>query len=133
MIGSFFYSLDTLIYVMKHTFFGLFRRDKKEDDFIDASEAYLKSTYPDQYTWEELKRKLIDVIKRQIKYDIKLNKTYVNVTTYSDFREKQILPEVADYFRSKNYKVDLHNDNDYSDTNVLIINWQNNKRDFKKS
>ena len=38
---------------------------------------------------------------------------------------KQVLPEVAEYFRSKNYKVDLHNDENYKDVNVLIINWQN--------
>ena len=113
--------------------FNIFNRNRdKRDDFIEASDAYLKTTYNEQFTKEELKEKLIANIKRQIKNDIKLNRTYINVTTYSGYREKQVLPEVAEYFRTKKYKVDLHNDDDYSNTNVLIINWQNNEN-FKKS
>lgn len=119
---------------MKYTtIFDIFYKNReKKDDFIDASDAYLKSTYTEQYTKEELKEKLIADIKRQIKSDVRLNRTYINVTTYSGYREKQVLPEVAEYFKTRNYKVDLHNNEDYSDTNVLIINWQNNEN-FKKS
>lgn len=127
-------SPESLNYVMIHDIiFNIFNRNRdKRDDFIEASDAYLKTTYNEQFTKEELKEKLIADIKRQIKNDVKLNRTYINVTTYSGYREKQVLPEVAEYFKTKKYKVDLHNDDDYSNTNVLIINWQNNEN-FKKS
>ena len=86
--------------------FNIFNRNRdKRDDFIEASDAYLKTTYNEQFTKEELKEKLIANIKRQIKNDIKLNRTYINVTTYSGYREKQVLPEVAEYFKTKKYKV----------------------------
>ena len=82
--------------------FNIFNRNRdKRDDFIEASDAYLKTTYNEQFTKEELKEKLIADIKRQIKNDIKLNRTYINVTTYSGYREKQVLPEVAEYFKTK--------------------------------
>ena len=67
--------------------FNIFNRNRdKRDDFIEASDAYLKTTYNEQFTKEELKEKLIADIKRQIKNDVKLNRTYINVTTYSGYR-----------------------------------------------
>lgn len=104
--------------------FGL-KRKKSNDDFTDALDAYLLTTYSEICTKEELKERIIERLKREIKIDYKTYHNYVNISTYSKFNEKQILPEVAEYFKSKNYKVDLHNDEDYKDVNVLIINWQN--------
>lgn len=102
------------------------KRDSSNDDFIDAADAYLKSTYNKQYTEDELKDKVISDIKKQIKSDVKLNRVYISVFLYSGFREKKVLPEVAEYFKTRNYVVNLLNDENYSNTNVLIINWQNN-------
>lgn len=46
------------------------------------------------------------------------------IDTFQDPQEKEVLPEVAEYFDSKGYLVDLKNGDDYSLTNILIINWQ---------
>lgn len=115
---------------IKNIFNIFIKNREKRDDFIDASVAYLKSAYSKQYTRDELKEKVISDIKKKITMDIELNRVYVSVLSYSGYREKQVLPEVAEYFRDKKYKVDLHNDEDYSNTNVLIINWQN-RENFK--
>lgn len=108
----------------------ILKRDNKKDDFISASDAYLKSTYDEQYTKEELKEKMIHRLKEKIKTDVRLNKSYITVALFSGYREKTVLPEVAEYFKTKDYKIDLLNNENYSNTNVLIINWQN-REDFK--
>lgn len=111
---------------------GLFNFKKGKREFIDATQAYQRATYYKQYTREELKEHMIEDLQKRIVADSRTYKTYVNVTTYSDYREKLVLPEVAEYFRGKNYKVDLHNDQDYSEVNVLIINWQGQEH-FKEN
>ena len=103
-----------------------FKRGHKDiTKFIDAKEAFQRATYSEQYTREELRDKIIEELQERIKTDFRTYKTYLDITTYSGYREKQVLPDVAEFFRSKNYKVDLHNDESYPDVNVLIINWQN--------
>lgn len=103
-----------------------FKRGHKDiTEFIDAKEAFQRATYSEQYTREELRDKMIEELQERIKVDYGTYKTYLDITTYSGYREKQVLPDVAEFFRSKNYKVDLHNDENYPDVNVLIINWQN--------
>ena len=109
---------------MKWNWKKLFKK-LEEHDIEDATEAYQKSTYSKQYTRDQLKDKLIKDIQKDIKNDVRFGNTYLNITTYSGYREKQVLPDVAEYFRKKNYMVDLHNDQNYSEINVLIINWQN--------
>lgn len=103
---------------------------RNNDDFLDAEQAYQKSKYQEQFTKEELKEKIIDNLKRNIKTDIRIKHRYINISTYQDYRSKSVLPEVVKYFIDKNYKVELKNDQDYEEVNVLIINWQGRK-DFK--
>ena len=110
---------------MKKFILQFFKRKSNKEDFIDAVEAYLWTTYSEICTREELRDRIIEKLKSEIKTDYKTYHNYLNISTYKKFREKQVLPEVAAYFRSKNYKVDLHNDENYKDVNVLIINWQN--------
>ena len=108
---------------MKRILEKLFKHEKEE--FADAVKAYQRSTYSKEYTREELTGKLIDELKRSITRDCKnYQRTYMNISTYSGYREKQVLPEVARYFESKKYKVVLHNEEAFQDINVLIINWQ---------
>ena len=109
---------------MKKFILQFFKRKSNKEDFIDAAEAYLWTTYSEVCTREELRDRIIEKLKSEIKIDYKNYHNYLNISTYHGFREKQVLPEVAAYFRSKNYK-DLHNDENYKDVNVLIINWQN--------
>lgn len=101
---------------------------QNNEEIIDATRAYQITTYSKQYTREELKKELIKDLNKRIKEDSKTFRNYLSITTYSGYREKQILPEVAEFFREKNYNVTLHNEEDYSDVNVLIINWQKQEK-----
>ena len=109
---------------MKNKIINWLFKVKDNEEFTDASEAYMRSTYSEQYTKDQLRDKLIKELQQKIKADYKVYHTYVDISTYSGYREKQVLPEVAEYFRTKNYKVELHNGEDYKEINVLIISWQ---------
>lgn len=95
-----------------------------KEDFLNATLAYQKTTYSEIYSREQLRDKLISELKSSIKENIKLH-NYLVIETFSGYREKQVLREVADYFLDKNYNVILHNEDNFSDVNVLIVSWQN--------
>lgn len=98
---------------------------KSEDKFFDASEAYQIAKYNDKLTREQLKERMIEKLKRRIISDSKVSGQFLNITTHDGYREKLLLPEIAEYFRELHYRVDLLNTEEYKDVNVLIINWQN--------
>ena len=104
-------------------FFG--KRVEKEDTFYTADEAFRKILEIKQTNRDEFKKSIIKILKREILFDINSIKKYCIVNTYSSLAEKDVLPEVADYFREKGYDVDLKNGEDYNETNILIISWQN--------
>lgn len=100
-------------------------KPKSENKFFDASEAYQIAKYNDKLTKEQLKEELIQRLKKRIVTDFKVSNQFLDITTYDGYREKILLPEIAEYFRNLNYHVDLLNEKEYEDVNVLIINWQN--------
>ena len=113
------------IFILKGLVDRIKRTIKSEDKFFDASEAYQIAKYNDKLTREQLKEKLIEKLKKRIVSDFKISGQFLDITTYEGYREKLLLPEIAEYFRDLKYHVDLLNDNEYKEVNVLIINWQN--------
>lgn len=105
-----------ICHILKHRF---------EDKIFDATEAYRIAKYNDNLTKEQLKEELIRELRKRIIFDSKISNQFLDITTYSGYREKLILPEIAEYFRELGYEVDLLNDGKYKNVNVLIINWQN--------
>ena len=102
------------------------RSFKSKNNFLDdAREAYRITKYNDKLTKEQLKNKIIEKLRQRILTDIKVSGKFVDVTIYQDYREKLVLPEVVEFFRERNYHVDLLNTENYQEVNVLIINWQN--------
>lgn len=102
------------------------KQKPKEEEFMSADEAYRKSLGLKEKSREDFKKALIKNIQRSIKDGvIRYNNEMCFVSTYSSSREKDVLPEVAEYFVGKGYDVDLKNGEHYPDTNILIINWQN--------
>lgn len=103
---------------------------KQEEKVFDATKAYQMAKYNDNLTKEQLKEELIERLNHRIIADTKISGKLLDITTYDGYREKIILPEIAEFFRGLNYHVDLLNDGEYKDINVLIINWQS-KETFK--
>ena len=100
-------------------------KEEKKDTFLTAEEAFLRSMNLKNQTKKECKEKLIKGIQRQIKMDTSIpGQMMCLIDTFQDPQEKEVLPEVAEYFDSKGYLVELKNGDDYSLTNILIINWQ---------
>lgn len=97
---------------------------RKTNNFPDARSAYQLATYQDTLTKDQLRDQLIESLKKRIKDDIKIYKKHMDITTYEGYREKLVLPEVADFFRGLSYNVDVLSEGNYQDVNVLIINWQ---------
>lgn len=105
-------------------------KQKGEDRFPLAEEAYQLAEYNDRLTKDQIKELLIRELKKRIVSDFKLSGKFINISTYDGYREKLLLPEIAEFFRDRGYCVDLLNKGDYEKVNVLIINWQN-KETFK--
>jgi hypothetical protein len=100
-------------------------KEEKKDTFLTAEEAFFRSMNLKNQTKKECKEKLIKEIQRQIKMDTSVSgQRMCLIDTFQDPQEKEVLPEVAEYFNSKGYLVELKNGDDYSLTNILIINWQ---------
>ena len=95
-----------------------------EGDIKNAQDAFAKTTYSHELTREQLKEKLIKDIMSEIKRNVRQYHQYLCIQTYDGYREKIVLPGVAEYFKEKGFKVDLLNGEDYKTVNVLIINWQ---------
>lgn len=96
-----------------------------KEEILDASKAYLKSRYQDdETTKEKLIENMIRCLNRRIKSDIRLDRSYLNISTFTEHREKMVLPEIVKFFESHGYKVTLLNGEDFKEVNVLIINWQ---------
>lgn len=98
---------------------------KSDERFFDAFEAYQVARYNDRLTRDQLKEIMIEELKKRITHDFRESGKFLDITTYDRYREKHLLPEIADYFRELKYHVDLLNTDEYQDVNVLIINWQN--------
>lgn len=103
---------------------------KQEGKVYDATKAYQMAKYNDNLTKDQLREELIERLNRRIISDTKISGKLLDITTYDGYREKILLPEIAEFFRGLNYHVDLLNDGEYKDINVLIINWQS-KETFK--
>lgn len=103
----------------------LTNKEEPKDTFLTAEEAFLRSMNLKKQTKKECKDKLIKEIQRQIKIDTSMaGQRMCLINTFQDPQEKEVLPEVAEYFDSKGYLVELKNGDDYDTTNILIINWQ---------
>ena len=101
------------------------KEEPKKDNFITAEDAFLRSMNLKKQTKKECKLKLIKEIQRQIRMDTSISwQKMCLIDTFQNPQEKEVLPEVAEYFDSKGYLVELKNGDDYSETNILIINWQ---------
>ena len=103
-------------------------KKKNEDTFYTADEAFRKSLEIKNSSRAEFKKDMIRYIQREIRYDISSVtscKRFCIVNLYQSTAEKEVLPEVAEYFREKGYEVDLKNGENYNETNILIVNWQN--------
>ena len=114
---------------MELTIKDLFKKIKEvvkgdKRDFYDARKAYQMAKYNDSLTREQVKSKLLESLKRQVTLDVKQAHTFLNITIYDSYREKQLLPEIAEYFKELGYHVDLLRTGKYENTHVLIINWQ---------
>lgn len=101
--------------------------EKSEENFIRADEAFIQGLDLKHQSRKEFEKKLLKRLKQDIKYDIQVSRNFCLVKTYSDLQSKEVLPEVAEYLSKEGYDIDLKNGEDYSSTNVLIINWQNKK------
>lgn len=111
-------------------------KEEPKDNFLTAEEAFLRSMKLKKQTKKECKDKLVREIQKQIKFDTSMSdQRLCLINTYQDPQEKEVLPDVAEYFDSKGYQVELKNGDDYDITNILIINWQKGnifKEDMRK-
>lgn len=100
--------------------------NKKKEQFMSADEAYQKALRLKHHTREEFKKRMIKSIQFDIRRDIQnpICKLCV-INTYYDIQSKEILPEIAEHFSGLGYDVKLLNGETYSETNILIINYQN--------
>lgn len=113
-----------MILILKDLINRIKKALKSEKKFFDATEAYQIAKYNDTYTKEQLKELMIERLKKRIISDFKTEGQFLDITTYDGYREKLLLPEIAEFFKSHNYHVDLLNTGNYENINVLIINWQ---------
>lgn len=102
-------------------------KGKSNEEFFSATEAYQIAKYNDTLTRDQLKEMMIDQLKRRIISDFRVAGKFIDITTYDGYREKLLLPEIAEFFREHKYHVDLLNEGEYDNVNVLIINWQNSE------
>ena len=104
------------------------KNEPKKEEFITANEAFQKASDMKNQSKADFKNKLLNDLKRDIKYDVSgpnATRKLCIVRTYSDLQSMEVLPEIAEYFVDKGYDVDLKNGDNYNETNILIISWQN--------
>ena len=104
------------------------KSEPKKEEFITADEAFQKALAMKNQSKKEFKERLLKEIQKDIKFDVSgpsASRKLCLVKTYSDLQSMEVLPEIAEYFVDKGYDVDLKNGDNYNETNILIISWQN--------
>lgn len=104
------------------------KSEPKKEEFITADEAFQKALAMKNQSKKEFRERLLKEIQKDIKFDVSgpsASRKLCLVKTYSDLQSMEVLPEIAEYFVDKGYDVDLKNGDNYNETNILIISWQN--------
>lgn len=101
-----------------------FFKKQHKDEFITANEAYIRALNMKKQGREAFKSQLLRRVKKEINTS-SLFGDLCYVSNFSDLQSKEVLPEIAEYFIGRGYDVVLLNGDNYSETNILIVNWQN--------